>query len=378
MGDVNYCLVEEPAALVWLANLAAIELHPTLAAKPDLGSPTSVVFDLDPGPPADVLTCARVALLVRDVLAQLHLASWAKTSGSKGLQLYVPLNSGAHLRAHDAFRQGGGPVAGEAATPSWCVLPAASGPGGQGAHRLEPERRLQDHRVGLLAARPARAHRVHPCHLGRARGRPGRRASPGVSASNGPTCSTGSSGWRPDGRPPPPPARTASAGRLTGRAGREATEHGVRQRRPRRLGPWPERCPAQAGQGRPATGSTHRNEPDWPKWPKVAGELAAPVQCGDLCPRISGPRPQSHGSWRPKPGRTPSRPGQAGLVAALQVVTLTRVGETSSPASAEQVDQGPARPVGRRALEQGGAHAQGAQHARSEVVPEVKPRRASR
>jgi bifunctional non-homologous end joining protein LigD len=95
MGDVNYCLVEEAAAVVWLANLAAIELHPTLAAKPDLASPTSVVFDLDPGAPADVLTCARVALLVRDVLEQLHLEAWAKTSGSKGLQLYVPLNSGA-------------------------------------------------------------------------------------------------------------------------------------------------------------------------------------------------------------------------------------------------------------------------------------------
>jgi bifunctional non-homologous end joining protein LigD len=95
MGDVNYCLVEEPATVVWLANLAAIEIHPTLAAKPDLGSPTSVVFDLDPGAPADVITCARVALLIRELLAQLHLDAWVKTSGSKGLQLYVPLNSGA-------------------------------------------------------------------------------------------------------------------------------------------------------------------------------------------------------------------------------------------------------------------------------------------
>jgi bifunctional non-homologous end joining protein LigD len=95
MGEVNYCLVEEAATLVWLANLAAIELHPTLATRPDLGSPTSVVFDLDPGPPADVLTCARVAVLVRDLLAPLGLECWAKTSGSKGLQLYAPLNSGA-------------------------------------------------------------------------------------------------------------------------------------------------------------------------------------------------------------------------------------------------------------------------------------------
>ena len=103
MGEVNYCLVEDPASVVWLANLAAIELHPTLATKPDLGSPTSVVFDLDPGPPADVITCARVALLVRDLLAQLHLETWAKTSGSKGIQLYAPLNSGATYEASAPF-----------------------------------------------------------------------------------------------------------------------------------------------------------------------------------------------------------------------------------------------------------------------------------
>ena len=103
MGDVNYCLVAEAAAVVWLANLAAIELHPTLAAQPDLGSPTSVVFDLDPGAPADVLTCARVALLVREVLEHLHLEAWAKTSGSKGLQLYVPLNSGATYERSTPF-----------------------------------------------------------------------------------------------------------------------------------------------------------------------------------------------------------------------------------------------------------------------------------
>jgi bifunctional non-homologous end joining protein LigD len=95
MGDVNYCLLDEPATLVWTANLAAIELHPSLATAIDLDAPTSVVFDLDPGPPADVLSCARVALLVRQVLGSLGLELWPKTSGSKGLQLYVPLNGGA-------------------------------------------------------------------------------------------------------------------------------------------------------------------------------------------------------------------------------------------------------------------------------------------
>ena len=103
MGEVNYCLVEEAATVVWTANLAAIELHPTLAAAPDLGSPTSVVFDLDPGPPADILTCARVALLVRELLGRLGLECWAKTSGNKGLQLYAPLNSGARYEGTTPF-----------------------------------------------------------------------------------------------------------------------------------------------------------------------------------------------------------------------------------------------------------------------------------
>lgn len=93
MGGVNYCRIDEPAALVWAANMAAIELHPGLAQAPDLERPTCVVFDLDPGPPADVITCARVAVLLRDYLDRFHLSAWPKTSGSKGLQLYVPLHN---------------------------------------------------------------------------------------------------------------------------------------------------------------------------------------------------------------------------------------------------------------------------------------------
>ena len=91
--SIQFCLLEEPAALVWTANLAAIELHPSLARHPALAEPTMVVFDLDPGPPADVLTCARVALWLREALDRLGLAVWVKTSGSKGLQAYVPLNT---------------------------------------------------------------------------------------------------------------------------------------------------------------------------------------------------------------------------------------------------------------------------------------------
>jgi bifunctional non-homologous end joining protein LigD len=93
MGDVSFCLLDEAADLVWIANLAAIELHPSLATDDDLERPTTIVFDLDPGPGADVLTCGQVALLLREALSSLSLTSLVKTSGSKGLQLYVPLNT---------------------------------------------------------------------------------------------------------------------------------------------------------------------------------------------------------------------------------------------------------------------------------------------
>lgn len=90
---VEHCDLQERADLVWTANLAALELHTTMGAAPDTTVPTMVVFDLDPGPPADLATCARVALLLREVFDRLQLRGWPKTSGSKGLQVYVPLNA---------------------------------------------------------------------------------------------------------------------------------------------------------------------------------------------------------------------------------------------------------------------------------------------
>jgi len=89
---IHYCLIESGAHLVWTANMAALELHPGLQTEQDLGRPSWVVFDLDPGAPADEVTCATVALLIRETLEALDLKSWVKTSGSKGLQLYVPLH----------------------------------------------------------------------------------------------------------------------------------------------------------------------------------------------------------------------------------------------------------------------------------------------
>jgi bifunctional non-homologous end joining protein LigD len=92
--EMNYCLVEDRATLVWAANLADIELHTSLATAARRGSPTAVVFDLDPGEPAGLLDCAEVALLLRSTLSHYGLECFAKTSGSKGLQIYLPLNTG--------------------------------------------------------------------------------------------------------------------------------------------------------------------------------------------------------------------------------------------------------------------------------------------
>src|SRR5947209_13030361 len=91
--DMHYCLAQDLPTLVWAANLADIELHTSLAKKKDVAKPTIMVFDLDPGPPADIAQCCQVGLWLRDLLGEMKLKSWAKTSGSKGLQVYVPLNT---------------------------------------------------------------------------------------------------------------------------------------------------------------------------------------------------------------------------------------------------------------------------------------------
>ncbi len=91
--DMHYCLAQDLPTLVWAANLADLELHTSLARKKDVAKPTMMVFDLDPGPPADIVQCCQVGIWLRDLLVEMKLKSWAKTSGSKGLQLYVPLNT---------------------------------------------------------------------------------------------------------------------------------------------------------------------------------------------------------------------------------------------------------------------------------------------
>lgn len=93
-GDVRMtvCLVNDPATLIWVANLATLELHVPLSRAGSPETPDAVVFDLDPGDGADILDCARVALTLRDLFTRLRLESVVKTSGQKGLHVYVPLN----------------------------------------------------------------------------------------------------------------------------------------------------------------------------------------------------------------------------------------------------------------------------------------------
>jgi bifunctional non-homologous end joining protein LigD len=89
---IDYTLAQDLPTLVWLANLAAIELHTPLARAEAIERPTALVFDLDPGAPATIVECCAVALQLQGMFENLGLASFAKTSGSKGLQVYVPLN----------------------------------------------------------------------------------------------------------------------------------------------------------------------------------------------------------------------------------------------------------------------------------------------
>jgi len=99
-GGIYYCRIENTASMVWAANLAAIELHAPMALAVDLDTPRTLVFDFDPGPGTAIAECCQIAVGVAAVLDTIGLQGWCKTSGSKGLQMYVPLNTAG--ATHDA------------------------------------------------------------------------------------------------------------------------------------------------------------------------------------------------------------------------------------------------------------------------------------
>jgi len=102
-GGIEYCRIDETASMVWAANMAAIEIHAPMALAADLDTPRALVFDFDPGPSTTIIDCCQIAVAARDVLDAVELRGWCKTSGSKGLQMYVPLNTpgASHQRAAD-------------------------------------------------------------------------------------------------------------------------------------------------------------------------------------------------------------------------------------------------------------------------------------
>lgn len=102
-GTIHYCAMNDLPALIWAANLADLELHTFLHRAPALSRPTFLVFDLDPGPPADILSCCEVALILKSLFEAMKLKSFAKTSGSKGMQVYIPLNNAVTYDRTKAF-----------------------------------------------------------------------------------------------------------------------------------------------------------------------------------------------------------------------------------------------------------------------------------
>jgi len=102
-GDVDYCVMNNLAALVWAVNLADLELHTFLHLAPKMDAPKAVAFDLDPGAPANIVSCCKVGLELKKLFDEQKLESFPKTSGSKGLQIYVPLNSPTTYEKTKAF-----------------------------------------------------------------------------------------------------------------------------------------------------------------------------------------------------------------------------------------------------------------------------------
>jgi bifunctional non-homologous end joining protein LigD len=101
--QIRYVMINDLPTLVWSANLANLELHTFLARAPKVSQPTMIVFDLDPGPPADVIDCAQIAFWIQELADSFKLKSFVKTSGSKGLQLYIPLNAPTDYHATKTF-----------------------------------------------------------------------------------------------------------------------------------------------------------------------------------------------------------------------------------------------------------------------------------
>ena len=178
-ATIDYCVCEDLPTLVWMAQLAAIELHPSLSLGRKHERPTVLAFDLDPGPPADVVDCCRVALRLRGLLGHFEVECFAKTSGSKGMQIYVPLNTATSYEETRPFAQAIAQLLAKADRPTGDRLEDGQKVDAQrqGLHRLVPEQRAQNDDRRLLAAGARTAHGLHP-------DQPGRRSTSAPRASD--------------------------------------------------------------------------------------------------------------------------------------------------------------------------------------------------
>jgi bifunctional non-homologous end joining protein LigD len=102
-ADVRFCRLEDRASVLWSVNRGNLEMHPLLSVASDPDTPTALVFDLDPGAPAGILEAAELALLLGEMLRGLGLRSCPKTSGSRGVHVYVPLNTPVSFADTKAF-----------------------------------------------------------------------------------------------------------------------------------------------------------------------------------------------------------------------------------------------------------------------------------
>ncbi len=164
---VNYVLLNDLPTLIWVANLASIELHPSLSLAKDIECPTTIVFDLDPGPPATIVQCAQVGLWLREIFEHFGLQCFAKTSGSKGMQIYVPLHTPTSYEVDKALCSCARAITGAGTSRPGGFRHEEALARGEGAGRLEPERPPQNHDWSVFAACPRTPHGLDAGDVGR-------------------------------------------------------------------------------------------------------------------------------------------------------------------------------------------------------------------
>ena len=164
---MNYCLANDLPTLVWAANLADLELHTSLSRKDNLDRPTMMVFDLDPGAPADIVQCCQVGLWLRDLLGKMKLEIVRKNERIEGTAGLRAAEYFGDLRSNQGFVALSRPISGARACEFGHLQHVQGGAQRKSVRRLEPERRTQNDHLCLLTPRQRRADRFNSGHLER-------------------------------------------------------------------------------------------------------------------------------------------------------------------------------------------------------------------